>query len=74
MLGHFAEDDPYAKPEQIAALTGHLQAENIQTKFHTYPNTKHWFAEDNRPEYDPDSVQLVWDRTLEFLHTSLRAE
>ena len=74
MLGHFAEDDPYAKPEQIAALTGHLQAEKIQTKFHTYPNTKHGFAEDNRPEYDPDSAQLAWDRTVEFLHTWLRAE
>ena len=73
VLGHFAGDDPYVRAEQISALESHLQAENIPTNFHSYPDTKHWFAEDDRPEYDSDSAQLAWDRTVEFLHTSLRA-
>lgn len=71
VLGHFAENDPYAKPEQIAALKSHLQAENIPTNFYTYKNTKHWFAEEDRPEYDPKSGQLSWERTDEFLKKNL---
>lgn len=67
VLGHFAEDDPYVGAEQISALKSHLQAENISTNFYTYQNTKHWFAEDDRPEYDSDAAQLAWDRTVEFL-------
>lgn len=72
VLGHFAEHDLYVRPEQIAALEGHLQAENIQTTFHVYPGTRHWFAEEDRPEYDPESAKLAWARTFEFLSMSLR--
>lgn len=72
VLGHFAEDDPYERPEKINALKGHLEAEKIPTKFHTYEGTKHWFAEDYRPEYDPKSAQVAWKRTVEFLKASLR--
>jgi carboxymethylenebutenolidase len=72
VLGHFAEDDPYERPEKVSALQSHLQAEKIPTKFYTYAGTKHWFAEDYRPEYDPKSAQLAWGRTVEFLQLSLR--
>ena len=71
VLGHFAEHDLYAKPEQIAALLGHLQAEKIPATFHTYPGTRHWFAESNRPEYDAVAASLAWERTLEFLKKNL---
>lgn len=71
VLGHFAEHDLYARPEQIAALQSHLEAENIPTTFHVYPGTRHWFAEEDRPEYDPVSAQLAWNRTVEFLRSSL---
>ena len=36
VLGHFAEHDLYARPEQITALQGHLEAANIPTTFHNY--------------------------------------
>lgn len=72
VLGHFADDDLYVQAEQISALKGHLQAEKIPTKFYVYQNTKHWFAEDDRPEYDSKSAQLAWQRTVEFLNMSLR--
>ena len=73
VLGHFGTDDPYERAEKISALERHLQAENIPINFHIYPDAKHWFAEENRPEYDAESAQLAWDRTVEFLHSSLRA-
>ena len=72
VLGHFADDDPYERPEKISALKGRLEAENIPTNFQIYPHTKHWFAEDYRPEYDSKSAQLAWERTVEFLRMSLR--
>lgn len=71
VLGHFADDDPYVRAEQISALESHLQAENISTNFYTYQNTKHWFAEGDRPEYDSKSAQLAWERTVEFLKKHL---
>lgn len=73
VLGHFAEHDLYVKPEQIAALQGHLQAEKIPATFHTYPDTRHWFAESYRPEYDVEAATLAWAKTLEFLNRSLQA-
>jgi carboxymethylenebutenolidase len=71
VLGHFAEHDPYERAEQIAALRGRLQAQNIPIAFHVYPATQHWFAEENRPEYDPEAAQLAWKRTIEFLKENL---
>ena len=71
VLGHFAEDDPYARAEQIAALQGHLQAQDIPLTFYVYAGTGHWFAEENRPEYDSASAQLAWQRTVAFLKKTL---
>lgn len=71
VLGHFAEHDLYARPEQITALQGHLEAGAIATTFHNYPGTQHWFMEEDRPEYDSDSAKLAWERTFEFLKKNL---
>jgi carboxymethylenebutenolidase len=71
VLGHFAEQDPYAQAEQIAALQGHLQSQNIPVTFHAYPGTQHWFAEQNRPEYEPAAAQLAWKQTIAFLKSHL---
>ena len=73
VLGHFAEHDPYIRAEQISALQSHLGAQNIQHAFHLYAGTRHWFMEEDRPEYDPAAARLAWTRTLDFLRSSLRA-
>jgi carboxymethylenebutenolidase len=48
-----------------------LTAAGGQTSFHTYPDTRHWFFENDRPEYNAPAAKLAWDRTTEFLKSQL---
>jgi carboxymethylenebutenolidase len=70
-LCHFAEDDPFEPAESVAEMEQALQAAGRQATFYTYPGTKHWFFEENRPEYDAEAARLAWQRTIEFLHQRL---
>src|SRR5262249_38915416 len=49
-LCHFAEDDPFEPAESVATLERELQAAGREATFYTYPATKHWFFEANRPD------------------------
>lgn len=73
-LGHYAEDDPYVDDDGLALLEAELHLGGLEVEFHRYPGTRHWFAEDDRPEHDADAAQLAWDRTLAFFHHHLAAE
>jgi carboxymethylenebutenolidase len=70
-LCHFAENDPFESAESVAEMEQELQAAGRLATFYTYPGTKHWFFEENRPEYDPEAARLAWERTIEFLHQRL---
>jgi carboxymethylenebutenolidase len=71
-LGHFAESDPYEPAELVDALESELRAAGRPVRFHRYPGTGHWFFEPDRPDaHDPDSAELAWDRTLDFLRSEL---
>ena len=70
-LCHFAEDDLFEPAESVAQMEQDLQAAGRQFTFYTYPGTKHWFFEENRPEYDAKAARLAWERTVEFLHERL---
>lgn len=71
-MGHFAENDDWGvHPKKINALANRIRSAKQDAKFYTYPNTEHWFAETNRPEYDRIASELAWQRTIEFLQDQL---
>lgn len=72
-LCHFAEDDQYVSAEDAADLERSLRAAGRPVTAYTYPGTKHWFFDSNRPnEYDPAAAALAWERTVAFLNTEMR--
>ena len=70
-LVHFADHDEF---ESLAdARRAELVASRGPTaQFYLYANTKHWFDEPSRPEYDKAASELAWQRTTAFLDTHLR--
>ncbi len=68
ILGHFADTDEYEPLDGIRAMETSMRAAGLKPTFHIYPNTLHWFFENDRPQYDPEAARLAWTRTLEFLH------
>jgi carboxymethylenebutenolidase len=70
-LCHFAEDDPWEPAESVAEMEQALQAAGRPVTAYTYPGTKHWFFEENRPEYDAQAASKAWERTIAFLHERL---
>ena len=57
--------------EAVRALEEKIRAAGREVTFHVYPGTGHWFVEPNRPEYDAEAADLVWERTLAFLKARL---
>jgi len=69
--GHFSPDDEWEPFDQIQALELEMKAAGVDVMFYSYPGTKHWFVEDDRPEYDPIAARLAWERAFEFLRENL---
>ena len=67
VLGNFAEKDEWEDEKYIREMQKDMQAAGLKTEFHFYPNTSHWFFENDRPEFDAQAADLAWRRTLEFL-------
>jgi carboxymethylenebutenolidase len=67
VLGHFAEDDPFEGPEDIAAFEEGLREGGRTSSIHLYPDTGHWFAEPSRDAYRKEASDLAFERTVEFL-------
>ena len=71
ILGHFAEQDPYEEPANVAAFEAAARAAGRAITLHHYPGTGHWFAEPGRPEHDPAAAELAFERTVAFLRERL---
>jgi carboxymethylenebutenolidase len=69
VIGHFAEKDEWEDEKYINAMRDAMQAAGLKPVFHFYPNTSHWFFEEDRPEFNAQVANLAWTRTLEFLKT-----
>ena len=72
VLGHFAEVDEWEPLDGVQAMEKDLQAAGVDVTLHIYPGVAHWFMESDRPEYDSSAASLAWERTFEFLNSSLR--
>lgn len=70
-LGHFAEADSYVAASGVKKLEAALKKAGRRVEVFTYPGTRHWFFESDRPEYDPAAADLAWERTTKFLHEYL---
>jgi carboxymethylenebutenolidase len=67
VLAHFAETDEFETPADVASMETALGASGAPNASHVYPNTRHWFAEADRPEFDRAAADLAFSRTLAFL-------
>ena len=65
-LSHWAENDEFEEAPAEPA-----EAANPASASHSYPETKHWFAEPDRPEYVEAASELAYARTVEFLRSVL---
>jgi carboxymethylenebutenolidase len=70
-LGHFAVGDEWESDEYIRHVEDSIRKANLDVMFHHYDGVKHWFMEDNRPEFDADTAKLAWERTIRFLNKTL---
>lgn len=69
--GHYAENDDWEPDEGVQQMKAVLQAAGREVDFYSYPGTRHWFFENDRPEFNPVAAQLAWDRTLTFFRHQL---
>ena len=65
-LSHWAENDEFEEAPAAPA-----EAANPQSASHLYPETRHWFAEPDRPEFVEEASELAYSRTVEFLRAVL---
>jgi carboxymethylenebutenolidase len=72
VLGHVAELDGSFTPEAASTLEARLVALGRDATFLVYPGVDHAFFNEDRAEvYDAASAELLWERTVAFLHAQL---
>ena len=71
---HLATQDEFVPPEEVAEFTGRMVALAKRLELHTYPGTRHAFANRSRPEaFDAAAAALARRRTVAFLNENLQA-
>jgi len=63
VIMHIGEEDPVIPPEKLESI----KKAQAGTPIFTYPKGSHGFDNEARPKYDPATVKLARERTLEFL-------
>ena len=71
VLGHFAEDDPFEGPDDVAAFEEGLRGAGREITTYLYPGTGHWVAEPSRDAFREEAANLAFERTVELLRRTL---
>ncbi len=71
ILGHFGETDRSIKVDDVEVFRANLQTASGEHAVYIYPNSGHGFANSDNPNYNSESAELAWKRTLEFLEEEL---
>lgn len=64
---HFAGSDRFVTVAAQQRMLAAMRRTSCPIETFDYPGTTHWFAESDRPEFDPDAAQAAFDRSLRFL-------
>ncbi|MFO7299184.1 MAG: dienelactone hydrolase family protein [Actinomycetes bacterium] len=68
---HLAEEDAYVTDDDAAFMEATIALESLPVEVFRYPGTRHGFGEPESDVYDPESFELAWSRTVEFLTDQL---
>lgn len=72
VLMHVAGHDHFVTEEVAQNLEHALKDAGVETTLYYYPDTEHAFFNDDRPEvYNVAAASTAWERTLEFLRSTL---
>ncbi len=75
LLYHWAGADESVTAADIEQFRQAAQAQGKRVTIQTYEGTPHAFCNETRKDtYRPDAAQTAWDRTVEFLKESFKAD
>jgi carboxymethylenebutenolidase len=67
VLLHLAEEEEFDPPEFFEAFIAALKAGGTEVEVHTWPGTKHSFANRDVPLHAPAQTDQAWSATVDFL-------
>lgn len=72
VLGHYAENDDFASPEEARKLEEELKGHGVDVEFFHYPGVDHGFTNHHRPDvFHEEHANTAGDRTFAFLRETL---
>jgi carboxymethylenebutenolidase len=72
VLGHYAENDDFASPEEARKLEEELKGHGVDVEFFHYPGVDHGFTNHHRPDvFHEEHSKTAGDRTFAFLRAQL---